>query len=142
MSPERRDPDGKVHTAHSRESLVEKQLREAMEAGAFQDLPHQGEPRPLEDDSAAGEWAMAHRMLRNVGMAPSWIESDKEARRLLGEFEGGSSSGRPGRRRCRACRRAPRPRRDGRSAPVPGPTARCSAGGRGRASAGPDTAAR
>ena len=59
-----------------------------MEAGAFQDLPHQGEPLPLEDDSAAGEWAMAHRMLRNAGMAPPWIESDKEARRLLAEIEG------------------------------------------------------
>ena len=30
---------------------------------------------------------MAHRMLRNAGAAPPWIESDKEARRLLGEIE-------------------------------------------------------
>lgn len=88
VSPQRRDPDGRIHTAHSWESLVEKQIREAMEAGAFDGLPHQGEPLPLEDDSAAGEWAMAHRMLRNAGMAPRWIESDKEARRLLGEIEG------------------------------------------------------
>ena len=53
------------------------------EAGAFDDLPHQGERLPLEDDSAAGEWAMAHRMLKNAGVAPPWIESDKEARRQL-----------------------------------------------------------
>ena len=26
---------------------------------------------------------MAHRMLKNAGIAPPWIESDKEARRLL-----------------------------------------------------------
>ncbi|MGZ8515500.1 MAG: DnaJ family domain-containing protein [Candidatus Limnocylindrales bacterium] len=87
MSPQRRDPDGKIHTAHSWESLVEKQIREAMEAGAFEELPYQGMPLPLEDDSAAGEWAMAHRMLRNAGVAPPWIESDKEARRLLGEID-------------------------------------------------------
>lgn len=87
MSPQRRDSEGRIHTAHSWESLVEKQIREAMESGAFEELPHQGEPLPAEDDSAAGEWAMAHRMLRNAGMAPPWIESDKEARRLIGEID-------------------------------------------------------
>jgi hypothetical protein len=30
---------------------------------------------------------MAQRMLRNAGMAPPWIESDNEARRLLAELE-------------------------------------------------------
>jgi hypothetical protein len=99
VSPQRRDPDGRIHAAHSWESLVEKQIREAMEAGAFEALPHQGERLPLEDDSAAGEWAMAHRMLRNAAMAPPWIEADKEARRLLAEIErrlergSGSSAG-------------------------------------------------
>jgi hypothetical protein len=88
VSPQRRDPDGRIHTAHSWESLVEKQIREAMEAGVFQELPHQGKPLPLEDDSMAGDWAMAHRMLRNAGAAPPWIESDKEARRLLAEIDG------------------------------------------------------
>lgn len=66
------------------ESLIERQIREAMEEGAFDALPHQGEPLPIEDDSAAGDWAMAHRMLRDAGMAPPWIEADKEARALLG----------------------------------------------------------
>ena len=87
MSPQRRAPDGRVQAAHSWESLVEKQIREAMEAGAFQELPHQGKRLPLEDDGAAGEWAMAHRMLRNAGAAPPWIEADKEARRLLAEID-------------------------------------------------------
>lgn len=83
MSPQRRDAEGRRQIAHSWESLVERQIREAMEAGAFEDLPYQGQRLPLEDDSAAGEWAMAHRMLKNAGAAPPWIESDKEARRLL-----------------------------------------------------------
>ena len=30
---------------------------------------------------------MAHRMLRNAGIAPPWIESDKEARALLDRLE-------------------------------------------------------
>ena len=67
------------------ESLIDRQIREAMEEGAFEDLPFQGQRLPIEDDSAAGEWAMAHRMLRNAGAAPPWIESDKEVRRLLAQ---------------------------------------------------------
>jgi hypothetical protein len=87
MSPQRRDAEGRRQTAHSWESLVERQIREGMESGAFDDLPHRGERLPIENDDAAGEWAMAHRMLRNAGAAPPWIESDKEARRLLAELE-------------------------------------------------------
>ena len=59
-----------------------------MAEGAFDDLPFRGEPLALEDDSAAGDWAMAHRMLKNAGVAPPWIEADKEARRLLAEIDG------------------------------------------------------
>ena len=87
MSPQRRDAEGRPQFAHSWESLVERQIREAMEQGAFDDLPYQGERLPIEDDSAAGEWAMAHRMLKSAGMAPPWIESDKEVRRHLAELE-------------------------------------------------------
>lgn len=87
MSPQRHDSVGNRQTAHSWESLVERQIREAMEAGAFEDLPHEGKRLPIEDDSAAGDWAMAHRMLRNAGMAPPWIESDKEVRKLLAELD-------------------------------------------------------
>ena len=87
MSPQRRDAEGRPQTAHSWESLVEKQIREAMSEGAFDDLPYQGQRLPIGDDSAAGDWAMAYRMLRNAGVAPPWIESDKEARRQIAELE-------------------------------------------------------
>jgi hypothetical protein len=86
MSPQRRDADGRPQTAHSWESLVERQIREAMDTGAFDDLPFRGERLPIEDDSAAGDWAMAHRMLKNAGAAPPWVESDKDARRLIGRL--------------------------------------------------------
>jgi hypothetical protein len=88
VSVQRRDAEGRRQVGPSWESLVERQIREAMAEGAFDDLPFRGEPLPLEDDSAVGGWAMAHRMLKNAGAAPPWIEADKEARRLLAEIEG------------------------------------------------------
>jgi hypothetical protein len=69
--------------APSRGSLIDKQIREAQKSGAFDDLPHQGQRLPLVDDSAAGEWALAYRMLKNANFAPPWIEADKEVRALL-----------------------------------------------------------
>jgi hypothetical protein len=81
--PNRIDEHGQRQFAPTWESLVDRQVREAMEAGKFDELPYQGEPLPIEDESAAGEWAMAFRILRNAGVAPPWIEADKEARALL-----------------------------------------------------------
>jgi hypothetical protein len=83
MAAQRRDGEGNRQVGPTWESLVDRQIREAMEEGAFDDLPYQGQRLPIDDDSAAGEWAMAHRILKNAGAAPPWIESDKEARRLL-----------------------------------------------------------
>ena len=77
------DEHGQRQVALTWESLVERQIREAMEAGKFSGLPFQGEPLPKEDDTYAGEWALAHHVLRNAGMAPPWIEADKDVRALL-----------------------------------------------------------
>ena len=67
------------------ESLVDQKIREAMEQGEFDDLPGMGEPidisvNPFEDP----EMRLAHRMLRNAGFAPSWIEERKD---IDAEFE-------------------------------------------------------
>jgi hypothetical protein len=83
----RRDADGVERTAPSLETLTERMIREAQEAGAFDDLPHRGTPLPLDDETHAGEMAMAFHILRNAGAAPPWIETDKEARRLEAEIE-------------------------------------------------------
>jgi DnaJ family protein C protein 28 len=68
------------------ESLTEKRLREAIESGEFDDLPGKGEPielteNPFEDP----DLRMMHRLLRNAGFAPAWIEERKE---IDAEFEG------------------------------------------------------
>jgi hypothetical protein len=88
VSPEHRKPDGTRQVGPTWESLVERQIREAMEEGAFNDLPHQGTRLPIEDDSAAGAWALAHRMLKNAGAAPPWVEADKEVRARMTELDG------------------------------------------------------
>ena len=81
--PNRIDEHGVRHVAPTWESLVDRQIREAMEDGRFDNLPHRGEPLPVEDETYAGDWALAFRMLRNAGVAPPWIEADKEVRELL-----------------------------------------------------------
>ena len=81
----RRDAEGKLSVGPTWESIVERQIREAMEEGAFDELPYHGEPLPVEDDAAAGERALGFRILRNAGVAPPWIEADKEVRVLLAD---------------------------------------------------------
>jgi hypothetical protein len=79
------DPDSDRNSVHipSRESLIDRQIREAQQAGKFDDLPFKGERIPLEDDRAAGDWALAHHILRNAHMVPPWIATDREVRDLL-----------------------------------------------------------
>ena len=54
-----------------------------MEEGKFDGLPYQGEPLPNDDNPYAGAWGLAFHMLKSVGIAPPWIEADKEVRELL-----------------------------------------------------------
>jgi DnaJ family protein C protein 28 len=61
------------------ESMAEKRLREAIENGEFDDLPGKGEPidlreNPFEDP----DLRTVHRLLRNAGFAPAWIEERKD----------------------------------------------------------------
>lgn len=61
------------------EPLIDKKIREAMEAGEFDNLAGTGQPidlseNPFEDP----DWRTANRLLRNAGFAPSWIEERKE----------------------------------------------------------------
>src|SRR5215212_5018796 len=61
------------------ERLVDKLIRESMERGEFSDLTGSGEPidlreNPFEDPDTR----TAHRLLRNAGFAPAWIEERKD----------------------------------------------------------------
>jgi hypothetical protein len=83
-----RDADGSERIAPSWESLVERLIREAQEDGRFDDLPGQGQPLVLPDDSAAADHALAYHLLGNAGVSPPWIEADKAVRALEEEIHG------------------------------------------------------
>ena len=66
------------------ESIAERKIREAIEAGEFDNLPHKGRPinldrNPFEDPA---QW-MAHHLLRVNGFAPPWIEEAGEIDRSI-----------------------------------------------------------
>jgi hypothetical protein len=58
------------------ESAVEKQIREAQERGAFDNLRGQGQPLPSE--SWEGDWALAHHILKQSGETLAWITLGRE----------------------------------------------------------------
>ena len=61
------------------ESLTEKMLREAIEKGEFDDLPGKGEPLDLKENPFEDpDLRVVHRLLRNAGFAPAWIEERKD----------------------------------------------------------------
>ena len=61
------------------ESIAERKIREAMEAGVFDDLPSRGKPIPLDKNPFADPslW-MAHHLLRVNGFAPAWMEEARD----------------------------------------------------------------
>ena len=68
--------------SETRETYIERLIREAQERGDFDGLPQHGRPLPRPAGPGAGEWELAFSMLRNAGMSPPWIEADKECRRI------------------------------------------------------------
>ena len=65
--------------------VVENRIQEAMATGAFDNLPGAGKPLKREEnvfEQISGD-AMAHRILKNAGIAPGWVEQRKEIRAAL-----------------------------------------------------------
>src|SRR5262245_28876880 len=61
------------------ESLIDRKIREAIEAGEFDNLDGAGQPLDLSENPYEDpDWRTAHRLLRNAGFAPSWIEERKD----------------------------------------------------------------
>src|SRR3954468_15208881 len=81
VSPIRRDADGRIEIGRSWESLAERQIREALEGGAFDDLPYRGKRLPLE--GREDEWCPAHNLLKQHGPARPGIEAPRAALALL-----------------------------------------------------------
>ena len=81
-------PDPQRQLGSSRETLLDRQIREAVEEGRFENLPHKGKPLPNDENPYAADWGLAFHVLRNAGFAPPWIEADKETRALLTRRDG------------------------------------------------------
>jgi DnaJ family protein C protein 28 len=59
--------------------MTEKMLREAIEAGEFDNLPGKGQPLDLRENPFEDpDLRTVHRLLRNAGFAPAWIEERKD----------------------------------------------------------------
>jgi hypothetical protein len=67
------------------ESIAERKIREAIEAGQFENLPSKGKPIELDIDPDPSLW-MAHHLLRVNGFAPSWIEESKDIDAAVSRF--------------------------------------------------------
>ena len=80
-----REHDLRARARQREHDVIENRIQEAMASGAFEDLPGRGKPLSHEEnvwESMAGE-AMAHRILKNAGCAPAWVERNKEIRTNL-----------------------------------------------------------
>ena len=59
--------------------IADRKIQEAMDEGVFENLSGRGQPLPLEEDPFEDpSLRMAHRLLRNNGFAPAWIEEGKD----------------------------------------------------------------
>ncbi|MEX0960200.1 MAG: DnaJ family domain-containing protein [Burkholderiales bacterium] len=73
--------------------IAEQKIAEAMAHGEFDDLPTQGRPLELEDDTLVPEdLRMAYRILRNAGFVPPEVQALQEIgqlERLIARLEEG-----------------------------------------------------
>lgn len=83
----RKDADGFRSIGPNWESVTERIIREAQERGEFDNLPGHGRPFAVDENPYAGDMALAFHLLKNAGVAPPWIETDKEVRRLRAQAE-------------------------------------------------------
>lgn len=61
------------------EPLIDRLIRESMDRGEFDNLPGSGQPIDLtENPYEKPELRPVHRLLRNAGFAPAWIEERKD----------------------------------------------------------------
>lgn len=70
------------------QGLVEQRIQEGMEQGLFDNLRGMGQPLNLDEDQfVPDEMKMAFRLLRSNGLAPLWVELNKEIREDIARME-------------------------------------------------------
>lgn len=62
--------------------IAERKIQEALEEGAFDDLPGKGQPLNLKDDpNTPPHLRLANRILKNANVPPDWVQLDLEIRK-------------------------------------------------------------
>ena len=79
--PLRRDGD-RIEEIESFDEWVHDRLEEAIARGEFDDLPQKGKPIRIESNPFQPELDLAFSRLKNAGMAPAWIELDRDIRTM------------------------------------------------------------
>jgi hypothetical protein len=79
--PLRRDGD-RIEEIESFDDWVHDRLEEAIARGEFDNMPMKGKPIRIESNPFQPELDLAFSRLKNAGMAPAWIELDREIRTM------------------------------------------------------------
>ena len=75
--------------------IADRKIQEAMDEGAFENLSGHGQPLPLEEEPFVDpSLRMAHRLLRNNGFAPAWIEEGKDIESAIARLRDDRTRGR------------------------------------------------
>ena len=70
------------------QGLVEQRILDGMERGLFDNLPGMGQPLNLDEDRfVPDDLKMAFRMLRSTGLAPLWVDLNREIRADIARLE-------------------------------------------------------
>ncbi len=69
------------------DTWIDRAIREAQRRGDFDNLPGAGKPLAVEENPFAGELSTAFGILKNAGMAPPWIELQKEINKEQARLE-------------------------------------------------------
>jgi hypothetical protein len=99
--PVRRESDGSREYGPTWESLAERKIREAIERGDFDRLSGLGQPLDLRENPFGRDWELAHKLLKDNGFLPAWIELQREL-----EQDREALAALPARLRARGYRRA------------------------------------
>ena len=79
--PLRRDGD-EIYEIENFDDWVHGQIEKAIARGEFDNLPLKGKPIKIESNPYQPELDLAFSRLKNAGMAPAWIELDREIRTM------------------------------------------------------------
>jgi hypothetical protein len=65
--------------------IADRKIKEAMDAGEFDNLEGRGEPIRIEDDPfTPPEMRVAHKLLKNANALPQWLQLEKDIERERG----------------------------------------------------------